>query len=82
MQQPIGARQTAINLELLFQYSLRVDPPKRHNPVALQHGAGDNAVLEPRGRHGVHPGMSTRARPVTQSRNTVLFVAVMPFVSR
>ena len=82
MQQPVGARQTAINLKLLFQYALRVDPTKRHHPVPLQRGASDNPFLEPRARHGVDPGLSTRARPVTQSLNAVLFIAVMPFVSR
>src|ERR1700686_1596547 len=30
MQQPVGARQAAINLKLLLQYSLRVDPTKPH----------------------------------------------------
>src|SRR5580704_7824594 len=38
--------------------------------------------LEPRARHGVDAWLSTRARPVTQSLNAVLFIAVMPFVSR
>src|SRR6202040_1234357 len=42
MQQPVGARQTAINIKLLFQYALRVDPTKRHHPVPLQRGASDN----------------------------------------
>ena len=82
MQQPVGARQTAINRKLLFQYALRVDPTKRHYPVPLQRGASDHAFLEPRARHGVDPRLSTRARPVTQSFNAVLFIAVMPFVSR
>src|SRR5207247_9790390 len=72
----------AINLKLLFQYSLRVDPTKRHHPVPLQLGASDNPFLEPRARHGIDPGLSTRARPVTQSRNAVLFIAVMPLVRR
>src|SRR5438132_11104987 len=81
MQQPVGARQAAINLKLLLQYSLRVDPTKRHYPVPLQLGAGDNPFLEPRARHGIHPWLSTRARPVTQSLNAVLFIAVMPFVT-
>ena len=61
---------------------LRVDPPKRHYPVPLQFGASDNPFLEPRARQCVHPWLSTRARPVTQSLNAVLFIAVMPFVSR
>jgi len=82
MQQPVGARQTAINLKLLLQYALRVDPTKRHHPVALQFGASDNPFLEPRAGRGVDPWLSTRARPVTQSFNAVLFIAVMPFVSR
>src|ERR1700720_1414511 len=82
MQQPVGARQAAINLKLLFQYSLRVDPAKRHHPVPLQLGAGDNPLLEPRARHRVDPGLPTRARPVTQSLNALLLIAVMPFVSR
>src|SRR5712672_2946404 len=82
MQQPVGARQTAINLKLLFQYALRVDRTKRHHPVPLQLGAGDNPFLEPRARHGVDPWLSTRARPVTQSLKAVLFIAVVPLVSR
>src|SRR6476646_12225436 len=82
MQQPVGARQAAINLKLLLQYALRVDRTKRHYPVPLQLGTGDNPFLEPRACHGVDPGLSTRARPVTQSLNAFLFVAVMPFVSR
>jgi len=82
MQQPVGARQAAINLKLVLQYSLRVDRPKRHYPVPLQRGASDNPFLEPRARHRVHPGLSTWARPVTQSLNAFLFLAVMPFVSR
>src|SRR4029077_748066 len=81
MQQPVGARQTAINLKLLFQYALRVDPSKRHHPVPLQFGASDHPFLEPRARHCVHPRLSTRARPVTQSLNAVLFMALMPFES-
>ena len=82
MQQPVGARQAAINLKLLLQYALRVDRTKRHYPIPLQLGAADNPFLEPRARHGVHPWLSTWARPVTQSLNAFLFVAVMPFVSR
>src|SRR4029077_12089512 len=45
-------------------------------------GAGDNPLLEPRARHRVDPGLPTRARPVTQSLNAILLIAVMPFVSR
>src|SRR6201993_2574332 len=41
MQQPIGARQAAINLKLLLQYALRIDRTKRHYPVPLQLGTGD-----------------------------------------
>src|SRR5712672_256576 len=82
MQQPVGARQTAINLKLLFQDALRIDRTKRHHPVPLQRGAGDNPFLEPRARHGVDPWLSTRARPVTQSLKAVLFIAVVPLVSR
>src|ERR1700738_479237 len=82
MQQPVGARQTAINLKLLFQYALRVDPTKRHHPVPLQRGASNQAFLEPRARHCVYPWLSTPARPVTQSLNAFLFIAVMPVVSR
>src|ERR1700746_227846 len=82
MQQPVGARQTAINVKLLFQYALRVGPTERHHPVALPRGAGDNPFLEPRARLGIDPRLSTRARPVTQSRNALLFIAVMPFISR
>jgi hypothetical protein len=76
MQQPVGARQTAINLKLLLQYSLRIDRTKRHHPVPLQPSASDHPLLEPRARHGVDPGLSTRARPVAQSLNAVLFIAV------
>src|ERR1700745_809527 len=72
MQQPVGARQTAINLKLLFQYALRVDPAKRHHPVSLQRGASDHALLEPRARHGVYPWLGARARPGTRSRDTGL----------
>src|SRR4029077_7504620 len=50
------------------------------HPAAAR--AGGNPFLEPRARHRVHPWLSTRARPVTQSLNAVLFIAVMPFVSR
>src|SRR6202047_4405860 len=82
MQQPVGAQQAAINLKLLLQYALRIDRAKRHYPIPLQLGAGDNPFLGPRACHGVHPWLSTRARPVTQSLNAVLFLAVMPFVSR
>src|SRR6516225_10054255 len=32
MPQPVGARQTAINFKLLFQYALRVDATKRTTP--------------------------------------------------
>jgi hypothetical protein len=81
MHQPVGARQAAINLKLLLQYALGIDRTKRHYPVPLQLGAGDNPLLEPRARHGVDPGLSTRARPVTQSLHAVLFIAVMPLVS-
>jgi hypothetical protein len=35
MQQPVGAPQAAINIKLLFQYALRIDPTKRHHPVPL-----------------------------------------------
>src|SRR6266404_5411127 len=76
MQQPVGARQTAINLKLLFQYALRVDPTKRHHPVPLERGASDHPFLEPRARRGIDPWLATRARPVTQSLNAVLFIAV------
>src|SRR5277367_3326812 len=60
VQQPVGARQAAFNRKLLFQYSLRVDPAKRHHPVPRQLGASDNPVLEPRTRRGVDPWLSTR----------------------
>src|SRR5207244_9326204 len=82
MQQPVGARQAAINLKLLLQYALRIDRTKRHYPIPLQLGAGDNPLLEPRARHGVHPWLATRARPVAQSLNAFLFIAVIPLVSR
>src|SRR5436190_2832203 len=82
VQQPVGARQAALNRKLLFQYSLRVDPTKRHYPVPRQLSASDNPFLEPRARRGVDPRLSTRARPVTQSRNAILFIAVMPLVGR
>ena len=72
----VMARQAALNLKLVLQYSLRVDRPKCHYPVPLQLGAGDNPFLEPRARHRVHPWLATRARPVTQSLNAFLFVAV------
>ena len=72
----VMARQAALNLKLVLQYSLRVDRPKCHYPVPLQFGAGDNPFLEPRARHRVHPWLATRARPVTQSLNAFLFVAV------
>src|SRR5207244_1674793 len=81
MQQPVGARQAAINLKLLLQYALRIDRTKRHYPIPLQLGAGDNPLLEPRARHRVHPWLATRARPVAQSLNAFLFIAVMPLVS-
>src|SRR6202008_1828912 len=82
MQQPIGARRAAINLKLLLQYALRIDRTRRHYPVPLQLGTGDNPLLEPRARHRVHPWLATRARPVPQSLNAFLFIAVMPLVSR
>src|ERR1700751_5411593 len=82
MQQPISARQAAINLKLLLQYALRIDRTHRHYPVPLQLGPGDNPLLEPRARHGVHPWLATRARPVAQSLNAFLFIAVIPLVSR
>src|SRR5712671_1472370 len=71
-----------INRKLLLQYSLRVDRAKRHYPVPLQLGASDNPLLEPRARHRVYPWLSTRTRPITQSLDAVLFIPVMPFVSR
>src|SRR5580700_4241425 len=82
MQQPVGARQAAIDIKLLLQYSLCVDRAKRHYPVPLQLGASDNPLLEPRARHRVYPWLSTRTRPITQSLDAVLFIPVMPFVSR
>src|SRR3984893_1797776 len=82
MQQPVGARQAAIDIKLLLQYSLCVDRAKRHYPVPLQLGANDNPLLEPRARHRVYPWLSTRTRPITQSLDAVLFIPVMPFVSR
>jgi len=81
MQQPVGTRQAAINLKRLLPYALRIDCTKRHYPVPLQLGAGDNPFVEPRARHGVHPWLATRARPVAQSLNAFL-LAVMPLVSR
>src|SRR6516225_3770445 len=60
MQQPVGARQTAINFKLLFQYALRVDATKRHHSIPLQHRASDNPFLEPRARCGVYPWLSPR----------------------
>src|SRR6266436_2056786 len=82
MQQPVGARQAAINLKLLLQYALRIDRTKRQYPIPLQLGASDNPFLKPPAGHRVDPGLPTRARPVTQSLYAVLFVAVMPLVSR
>jgi hypothetical protein len=82
MQQPVDARQAALNLKLPLQNLLRVDGTKRHDPVPLQLGASDNPFLEPRARHGVDPWLPTRARPVPQSFNALLLVAVMPFVGR
>src|SRR5271170_1357460 len=82
VQQPVGARQAAFNRKLVFQYSLRVDPTKRHHPIARQLGASDNPFLEPRARHGVDPWLSTRARPVAQSLKAILFIAVVPLVGR
>src|SRR5271163_1847210 len=61
VQHPIGARQAALNLKLLFQYSLRVDPAKRHHTVPRQLGASDNPFLEPRTRRRVAPWLSTRS---------------------
>src|ERR1700730_11641775 len=61
MQQPVGARQTAINRKLLFQYALCVDPRKPPPPVPLRRGASDHPFLEPRARHGVDPRLSTGA---------------------
>jgi hypothetical protein len=60
---------------------LCVEPTKRYYSVLLQRGAGDNPFLEPRARRGVYPWLSTRARPVTQSLNAILFIEVMPFAS-
>src|SRR5437899_3854630 len=82
MQQPVSARQAAIDIKLLFQYSLGIDPTKCHHPVPFEFGAGDNPLLEPRRRRLVHSRRPTRARSVTQPLNAVLFVAVMPLVSR
>src|ERR1700693_3270313 len=82
MQQPVGAGQAAINLKLLRQYWLCVDRAKRHYPVPLQLGASGNPLLEPRARHRVYPWLATRTRPITQSLDAVLFIPVMPFVSR
>src|SRR5271163_1845953 len=82
VQQPVGARQAAFNRKLVFQYSLRVDPTKRHHPIPRQLGASDNPFLEPRARHGVDPWLSTRARPVAQSLKAILFIAVVPLVGR
>src|SRR5207253_8891296 len=65
-----------------FLYSLGVDPANRRRPVPLEFGAGDNPLLEPRRRRLIHARRPTRARSVTQPLNAVLFVAVMPLVSR
>jgi hypothetical protein len=54
--------------------ALRIDRTKRHYPIPLQLGAGDNSFLEPRARHGVHPWLATLARPVAQSLNAFLFI--------
>jgi len=69
MQQPVGARQTAINIKLLLQYALRVDPTKRHHPVPLQRGARDHPFLEPRACHRVDPGCRPGRR---RSRNPAM----------
>src|SRR5271155_2959756 len=60
VQQPVSARQAALNRKLLFQYSLRVDPANPPPPPPPQPGASDNPVLEPRTRRGVDPWLSTR----------------------
>ena len=77
-----GKNRAALACELQIVETAHPLAFGRHYPIPLQLGTGDNPFLEPRACHGVDPGLSTRARPVTQSLNAVLFVAVMPFVSR
>src|SRR5438270_823368 len=77
MQQPVGARQAAINLKLLLQYALRIDRTKRDYPIPLQLGAGDNPSLNRALVTASNPWLATRARPVAQSLNAFLFIAVM-----
>ena len=67
MQQPAGARQAAIDIELLFQDRFGVDPTKRHHPIPLRLGAGDTPRLQARRRHRIDPWWPTRTGPVTQS---------------
>src|SRR6266478_2380437 len=57
-------------------------PRNATTPSRASSAPRDNPFLEPHARHGVDPRLATRARPVTQSFNAVLFIAVMPFVSR
>jgi hypothetical protein len=70
MQQPVGARQAAIPIKLLFQEALGVDRAKRHHPVPLQLRAGGKPLLQPRRRRGIDPRPPSRTarRKVTQSR--------------
>ena len=57
----------AINRKLLFQYSLRVDPSKRHHPVPLQLGASDirslNRALVTASTRGCRPGRGRSRNP-------------------
>ena len=49
MQQPVGARQAAINLKILLQYALRIDRTKRHYPIPLQLGNDSLRSIMPTG---------------------------------
>ena len=54
MQQPIGGRQAALDIELLLQDALRVDPAKRHHPIPRQVGAGNDPLLQTHRRRPIH----------------------------
>src|SRR4051812_27596815 len=73
-----GCNQYQTPLSICVAHRPHETPP----PLPLQLGAGDNPFLKPPARHRIDPWLSSRPRPVTQPLNAVLFIPVMPFVSR
>ena len=82
MQQAIGARQAALDIKLLLQDALRVDPAKRHHPIPRQVGAGNDPLLQTHRRRPIHKRLPARTRPVPQSLDPFFLITVMPLIGR